>query len=128
MQPPPPPPPFHFPPLQSFDHYLGRAFPFTFHSRCPLSHALTDLLLPSHLVAAALFIRARRCQTPPPLPLPSPSPLPPFTFTQLHYHPLHLQRFLRGLVLQTAHALAIPPPAPPTATAQQYVRARTTDR
>ncbi len=55
---------------------------------------------PCQLVYAALCMFAHRSRRPP-LPLPR--------YMQLQFSPLQLQRFLRGCVLSTAHALATPP-------------------
>jgi hypothetical protein len=94
------------------DHYLSRAACFDVHHCVRLS--LVELLLPCHLVCAALCVHAQRSRQPPP-------PFPPGA--QLQFRPLQLQRFLRSCVLATAHALVTPP-----ASVFRLVHARTKSR
>ncbi len=108
----PTPTPIRSPPLDCFDHYLGKIVQFFFHGRFPLSQACCDLLLPRELVCMALCIHAQRSLQPPP-PLPS--------YMQLRFRPLQLQRFLRGFVFAASHALVTPP-------ASVLVHARTKSR
>ena len=78
-----------------FDHYLGRRACLVDHW-----HALLSLeqLFPCHLVFAALCVRARRLRQLP----------PPPRYMHVHFPALQLQRFLRGFVFATAHALVTP--------------------
>ena len=86
-------PPPDSPRISFFDLYLGRG-------TCVPAKQLCQAMLPCHLVCAAMFFQAQRSRQPP-------RPFPPCT--QLEYQPLQLQRFLRGCVLATAHALVTPP-------------------
>jgi hypothetical protein len=79
--------------ISFFDRYIGK------HMCVPAKH-LGHVVLPCQLVYAALCLHARRLRQ-------SLPPLPPCT--QLQFLPLQLQRFLRGCVLFTAHALVTPP-------------------
>ena len=64
------------------------------------SVSLHELLNPRDLVYAAMFFHAQRSRRlPPRLPC----------HMQLQFRPPQLQRFLRGFVLATAHALVTPP-------------------
>ena len=76
-----------------FDYYLGRRM-------CVPFKQLGHVLLPCHLACAALCIHAQRSRRP---------PLPFLPSMQPEFLPLQLQRFLRGCVLATAHALVTPP-------------------
>jgi len=76
-----------------FDYYLGRRV-------CVPFKQLGHVLLPCHLACAALCVHAQRSHRPL-------LPFPPSM--QLEFLPLQLQRFLRGCVLATAHALVTPP-------------------
>ena len=76
-----------------FDYYLGRRM-------CLPFKQLGHVLLPCHLACAALCVHAQRSRRPL-------LPFPPSM--QLEFLPLQLQRFLRGCVLATAHALVTPP-------------------
>jgi hypothetical protein len=60
------------------------------------------LLLSCQLSCAALWVHAKRSSQPQP-------PFPQCISMQPQLLPLHLQRFLRGFVLATAHRLVIPP-------------------
>jgi hypothetical protein len=91
--------------ISFFDLYLGRG-------TCVPAKQLGQVLLPCHLVRAALCIHAHRSRQPPP-------PLPPYM--QLQFPPLQLQRSLQNCVLVTAHALVTPP-------ASVFVHARTKSR
>ena len=100
---------------QYTDHYLGRTMSivlFINHRRVLVS--LEQLSLPRDLVLAAMFFHAQRWRRPPPR-------LP--RYMQLQFQPLQLQRFLRGCVLATAHALVTPP-----ASVFHLVHARTKGR
>jgi hypothetical protein len=98
-------PPPHSLLLLFFDRYLGR-------DTCVPAKQLGQVLLPCHLVRAAMFFHAQRSRQPPPR-------LP--RYMQLQFLPLQLQRFLRGCVLATAHALVTPP-------ASVFLHARTKSR
>ena len=76
-----------------FDYYLGRRV-------CVPFKQLGHVLLPCHLACAAICVHAQRSRRPL-------LPFPPSM--QLEFLPLQLQRFLRGCVLATAHALVTPP-------------------
>jgi hypothetical protein len=99
----PPPPDLLL--ISFFDRYLGMG-------TCVPAKQLGQVLLPCHLVRAAMFFHAQRSRQPPP-------PFPPGL--QLQFLPLQLQRFLRSCVLATAHALVTPP-------ASVFVHARTKSR
>ncbi len=80
-------------PILVFDRYLRKS--------CHLpAKQLGQVLLPCHLVRAAMFFHAQRSRHLPP-------PFPPGQ--QLEFLPLQMQRFLRSCVLATAHALCTPP-------------------
>ena len=83
--------------IQVFDHYTGKILLFIDHRRILLS--LNELSLPCDLVYAAMFFHSQRSRRPPPQ-------LP--RYMRLQFPPLQLQRFLRGCVLATAHALVMP--------------------
>jgi hypothetical protein len=93
--------------ISFFDRYIGKRM-------CVPAKHLGHVVLPCQLVYAALCVHARRLRQPLP-------PLPPYT--QLQFLPLQLQRFLRGCVLFTAHALVTPP-----ASVFQLVHVRTKSR
>jgi hypothetical protein len=100
---------------QFVDHYLRRMMPivrFVDHRRVLVN--LEQLLNPRELVHAAMFFHAQRRRRPPPR-------LP--RYMQFQLQPLQLQRFLRGCVFATAHALATPP-----ASVIRLVHARTKSR
>jgi hypothetical protein len=100
------------PPIQVFDHYTGKILLFIDHRRILLS--LHELSLPCDLVFAAMFFHSQRSRRPPPQ-------LP--RYMRLQFPPFQLQRFLRGCVLATAHALAMP-----HASVSRLVHARTKSR
>jgi hypothetical protein len=102
------------------DHFLRRLMPFVYsvnHAPHPCHRSVLvrpdDLLIPSHLVRAAMFFHAQRSRRPLRLP----------RYMQLQFPPLQLQRFLRSCVLATAHALVKPP-----ASVFRLVDARTKSR
>ena len=79
------------------DHYLGVIVRFIDYHHVYMS--LHELSLPYRLVLAAVFFYTRCSRRPPRLP----------RYTQIQFHPLQLQRFLRAFVLTTARALVSPP-------------------
>jgi hypothetical protein len=85
------------PPIEILDHYLGMIVRFFDYHHVYIS--LHELSLPYRLVFAAVFFYTRRSRRPPRLP----------RYTQIQFHPLQLQRFLRAFVLTTARALVSPP-------------------
>ena len=105
------------PVLAYADHYLGRMMPivsFVKDQRFIVSQ--DELLLSCQLSCAALWVHVKRSSQPQP-------PFPHFISMQPQLLPLHLQRFLRGFVLATAHQLVIPP-----ASLLRLVHARTKSR
>jgi hypothetical protein len=84
----------------SADHYLGHGRMTVFVNHQLFSVSLHELLNPRDLVYAAMFFHAQRSRRLPPR-------LP--RHMQLQFRPPQLQRFLRGCVLATAHALVTPP-------------------
>jgi hypothetical protein len=93
--------------ISFFDRYLGRVM------RIP-TKLLQKVLLPCQLVYVSLCVHAQRSHRPPPC-VPH--------YMRLQFLPLQLQRFLRGCVLATAHALVAPP-----ASVCRLVHARTKSR
>jgi hypothetical protein len=69
---------------------------------CAPVKKLAIVVLPCHLVQAAVFFHALRSRRLPPQP-------PRCMHMQLQFQPLQLQRFLRSCALAAAHALATPP-------------------
>jgi hypothetical protein len=80
-----------------FDHYLGKCARLVDHWHALLSWKQH---FPCQLVFAALYVRAQGLRQPPP---------PLSRYMQVQFPALQLQRFLRGFVLATAHALVAPP-------------------